>query len=126
MGSWAATPPSHDESWRSMGPSSPDPPRQAHDSAEPDHDAIALRAHVLSCLPAAGSDSENWERARLELRAEHQLIAERAAEIAVSPRTRSDLDNWLLAEQEVDITIRMRHVKRTKDAYLEAYLRSVR
>jgi hypothetical protein len=56
-----------------------------HDPIEPDEQAIATRAYFLSRLPNAGTDEEDWERARLELRKEQQLslTSTRKARVAV-------------------------------------------
>jgi Protein of unknown function (DUF2934) len=86
---------------------------------EPEHDAIALRALHLSCLPNAGSDDANWGRARLELIEERKMIAERATEIARSEKAGSDDQNWLRAEQELEMSFRAKWVYRTKVAYFE-------
>ena len=94
------------------------------DPIEPDEDAIALRAYHLSGLPNAGTEIENWERARLQLREERWLIAERAAQIA---RTRGSVDavsDWLLAEHELQVDIGMRRGYWTKIAYVEGYSRA--
>ena len=48
----------------------PEPVAPDRDPIEPDEQAIALRALNFSALPNAGTDAENWERARLELREE--------------------------------------------------------
>ena len=60
----------------------PEPVAPDRDPIEPDEQAIALRALDFSTLPNAGTDAENWERARLELREERQMTVERAAQIA--------------------------------------------
>ncbi len=87
------------------------------DPIEPDDHMIAMRAYDLSWLPDAGTDTENWERARLELREERQIIAERAAQIAQTSGSGDAVSDWLLAEREVEIHLRMRRVYRTKIAY---------
>lgn len=95
-----------------------------HDPNEPDEQAIALRALHLSQLPNAGTDEENWERARLELREERQLIAERAARIAQTRGSGDPVSDWLAAERELDMEFTMRRVYRTRVAYWEGSQRA--
>src|SRR5215813_1378903 len=102
----------------------PEPVTSDHDPIEPDEQAIALRALELSRLPNVGTDAENWERARLELREERRRIAERAAQIAQTRGSGDAVSDWLLAERELDMDFRMRHVYRTKVAYWEGSQRA--
>jgi len=95
-----------------------------HDPIEPREDAIATRAYYLSWLPNAGTDVENWERARLQLREERQLIAERAAEIARTRGSGDAVSDWLLAERELQVELGMRRGYWTKIAYVEGYSRA--
>jgi hypothetical protein len=94
------------------------------DPIEPDDDAIALRAYHLSWLPNAGTDLENWERARLQLRGERRLIAERAAQIAQTRGSGDAVSDWLLAERELQVDIAMRRRSWTNLAYVEGYSRA--
>ena len=87
------------------------------DPIEPDEAQIALRARQLWSLPDAGTDAENWERARLELREERQLIAKRAAEISQTRGSGDMVSDWLLAESELYWEFMHRHRYRTKQAY---------
>lgn len=91
---------------------------------EPDEQAIALRARDFSQLPNAGSDAENWERARRELLDEWQMTEQRAAQIAQTRGSGDPVSDWLLAERELDIDFRMRRVYRTKLAYSEGSRRA--
>lgn len=100
-------------------PVAPDP-----DPIEPDEQAIALRALDFSTLPNAGTDAENWERARLELREERQMTVERAAQIAQTRGSGDAVSDWLLAERELDINFRRRRGYRTKLAYWEGSQRA--
>jgi hypothetical protein len=97
----------------------PEPVAPDRDPIEPDEQAIALRALSFSALPNAGTDAENWERARLELREERQMTADRAAQIAQTRGSGDAVSDWLLAERELDISFRRRRDYRTKLAYWE-------
>ncbi len=97
----------------------PEPVTPDRDPIEPDEQAIELRALDFSQLPNAGTDAENWERARLELREERRMTAERAAQITQARGSGDAVSDWLLAERELDIGFRMRRVYRTKLAYWE-------
>jgi hypothetical protein len=102
----------------------PEPVTSDRDPIEPDAQAIALRALDFSTLPNAGTDAENWERARLELREERQMTAERAAQIAQTRGSGDAVNDWLLAERELDINFRRRREYRTKLAYWEGSQRA--
>jgi hypothetical protein len=102
----------------------PEPVTSDRDPIEPDAQAIALRALDFSTLPNAGTDAENWERARLELREERQMTAERAAQIAQTRGSGDAVSDWLLAERELDINFRRRRVYRTRLAYWEGSQRA--
>jgi hypothetical protein len=102
----------------------PEPVTSDRDPIEPDAQAIALRALDFSTLPNAGTDAENWERARLELREERQMTAERAAQIAQTRGSGDAVSDWLLAERELDINFRRRREYRTKLAYWEGSQRA--
>lgn len=102
----------------------PEPVAPDRDPIEPDEQAIALRAVDFSTLPNAGTDAENWERARLELREERQMTVERAAQIAQTRGSGDAVSDWLLAERELDINFRRRRVYRTKLAYWEGSQRA--
>jgi hypothetical protein len=102
----------------------PEPVASDRDPIEPDAQAIALRALDFSTLPNAGTDAENWERARLELREERQMTAERAAQIAQTRGSGDAVNDWLLAERELDINFRRRREYRTKLAYWEGSQRA--
>jgi len=90
------------------------------DPIEPDKDAIAVRAYYLSGLSYAGTDPENWERARYQLRYERQMIAERAAQISQIRGSGGAVSDWLLAERELQGEIEAFRANWARVAYRDA------